>query len=172
MLYYIYKTSEIKPIGGVIMKKLISLVLASILTLSGTCVYAANVTYATGATTAASINTTYGGYATYPNSYFAPDFTAVTGIKGERIYSTSNPYPVTYNYAYKNVDSISISNYIRTLQILGYEILDYREIVTTNGKQVNMQMYLSGSDPNDERSSLVISYYTNFPTTLTVMVRD
>ncbi len=154
------------------MKKLISLVLASILTLTGTCVYAANISYATGTSYATSINTTYGGYATYPNSYFAPDFTAVTGIKGERIYSTANPYPVTYNYAYKNVDNLSILNYIRALQILGYEILDYREIGTTNGKQVNMQMYLSGSNPNDERSSLVMSYSTTFPTTLTIMVRD
>jgi hypothetical protein len=158
------------------MKKLIALTLATVLTLSANCVYAADnqtngcVFYNTESTR--PLNTSYGGYATYPNSNYLPDFTAVTGIQGQRVYLAMDQNPAPYSYAYTGVDKQSMLNYIKVLENSGYVIYDSTDEDTPYGKYVHISAYLPGAYPNEARSAFVISYFLAFPTVLIMMVRD
>ena len=104
-----------------------------------------------------------GSYATYPTSRHIPDFTAVTGISGQK-----DPSRVNY-YTYYNVSQAARDKYFNALRAAGLtEISSDSTMVPTSGLILAKKAYIYGTPPNNVQSQLILGYTVEENGVLTV----
>lgn len=105
-------------------------------------------TYAASANTTASSSSS--SYATYPTSRHIPDFTAVTGIQGQK-----DPSRINY-YTYYNVSKASRDKYFSALQAAGFTQIGFNsQTEPMSGLVLAKAGYVYGNPPQSE---LLIGY--------------